>query len=295
MLQRHLHVGFIHHAADADNRHLCQAFGTLRDIFVDQRRRIAVIDDRGTQQLAHGKVHVVEAALRQFLQQIERVGKANAGHFDLFRREAIADNKGVVRDALRHFMGDIQHRQRETGAVFTAAAPLVVALVGVRGKELLNQIGIGAVQLHAVEARLDGAVHRVAEFSDHHLDFIGGQRLRRGRAFARCGNGAGAHRRFAADQPRFHHAAAVVNLQDSRRALRFNRVGDAGKSGDLVVAVDADSAGKGGPFVIDKTGFDDNRTKRACARAIVLHELAGHRAVVKSRTGGHRRHDQTIF
>ncbi len=216
MLQPLLRIRFIHHAAHTNHRHLRQPLRALRNKFVDQRRGILGVNDGGTQQLTNREVHIVKPALRQFLQQIERVGKANARHFDLFRREAIADNKGVVCDALRHLMGDIQHRQRETGAIFAAAAPLVVALVGVWGIELLNQVGVGAVQFDAIEARFDGAVHRVAEFRDHHVDFISGQRLRRGRAFARRGDSAGADRRFTADQLRFDHTAAVVDLQNGR-------------------------------------------------------------------------------
>jgi hypothetical protein len=48
-------------------------------------------------------------------------------------------------------VGDVQYRQREFRAIVAAAAPLVVALVGVRRIELLDQIGVRAVNFDAVE------------------------------------------------------------------------------------------------------------------------------------------------
>ncbi len=102
--------------------------------------------------------------------------KADARHFQLFRGEAVANNKSVVRVLARHFVGDIQHRQRELRAVIAAAAPLVVALVRVWRVELLNQVGVCPVDLHAVEAGLDGAAHRFTKLADHPLHFFRRQR-----------------------------------------------------------------------------------------------------------------------
>ena len=65
----------------------------------------------------------------QSFQQIQGVIKTDTRHFQLFRRETVADDEGWIGILANHFPGDFQHRQREAGAVFTAATPLIVTLV----------------------------------------------------------------------------------------------------------------------------------------------------------------------
>ncbi|MNP74301.1 hypothetical protein D3C76_1711570 [compost metagenome] len=71
-------------------------------------------------------------------------------------------------------MSDFKHCQREFGAVVAAAAPLVFTLVGVRGVELLNQIGVRAVNFDAVKARLNCTTNRFTELADHAFHFFSG-------------------------------------------------------------------------------------------------------------------------
>ncbi len=295
MFQRAFGIFFIHHATDANHRHFGEGFRAHGDKFCDQRRRIFTVDDGGTQQLADGEVHVIQATRGELLQEVHGVIKANAGNFQLFWREAIADNKRIIREAFGHFMGDFQHFQRETGAIIAAAAPLVVTLVRVWGVELLDQIGIRAVDFHAVEAGFDRAVNGITKFGDHHIHFFRGQRLRRGGPFTGCGDGTRRNRRSAANQLRLNHSAAVVNLQNRFRAFGLDGMGNFAQAGNFVVAVDSDGAGESRALRIDKTAFHDHRTNAASTVTVVLHQLAGHGAIVKSGAGGHRCHQQAVF
>ncbi|ESS60166.1 hypothetical protein EDP2_3903 [Enterobacter cloacae S611] len=96
-------------------------------------------------------------------------------------------------------MSNIQHGQREPGSVFAAAAPLIVTLVGVGREELLNEISVSAMNLHAVEACQDGATYRFAKFGDHAFNFRSAHRYRRCGTFARRGNRAWRNRCASAD------------------------------------------------------------------------------------------------
>ena len=69
-------------------------------------------------------------------------------------------------------MGNVQHRQREFRAVIAASTPLVVALIRVRGVELLDQIGIRPVDFDAIEAGLNCAAYGFAELADHAFHFF---------------------------------------------------------------------------------------------------------------------------
>ena len=129
VIQRLIHIGSIHHAAHAHDRNLRQRFRTHRAVFFDKRSWILSVDNGRTQGRADGEVQIVHAARRQFFQQVHGVVKADARDFHLFRGEAVANNKRVVRVLAHHFVGNVQHGQRELRAVIAAAAPLVIALV----------------------------------------------------------------------------------------------------------------------------------------------------------------------
>jgi hypothetical protein len=64
------------------------------------------------------------------------------------RRDADADLAGT--DGIGHGAHAFQH---QTGAVLDAAAVVVAALVGAGLEELIEQIAVGCMQLHAIEAR----------------------------------------------------------------------------------------------------------------------------------------------
>ena len=214
MIQPLLRIRRVDHAANAHHRDLSQGIRAQRTIFFNQRRRIAGIDNRGTQRCADGEVQIVETARRQFFQQVQGVIKTDTRLFQLFRGEAIADNKGIIGVLARHFMGNVEDRQRETRTVVAAAAPLIIALVRIRGIELLDKIGVSAVNFHAIKTGQNGATYTVAEFGNHSLNFFAAQRTRHRSAFARCGQRARRHRLTAADQLRIDHTPAVIDLQN---------------------------------------------------------------------------------
>ena len=111
-------------------------------------------------------------------------------------------------------MGDVENRQREAGAIVAATAPFVVALVGVWRIELLNKVGVGAVNFDPVETGENGATNAVAKLGDHPFHFFSAQRPRHGGALTRRGNSARRHRLAPPDQLRVDHTAAVVDLQN---------------------------------------------------------------------------------
>ncbi|MNS54889.1 hypothetical protein D3C72_877070 [compost metagenome] len=87
----------------------------------------------------------------------------------------------------------------------------------------------------------------------------------------------------------------MVDLQQRFRAFRFNRVGNFCQPGDFLIVIDTDSARESQAQIVNKAAFNDDGTDAAGARTVVFHQLAGHRAVVITGAGGHRRHQQTVF
>ena len=290
MFQRFIGIGGIHHATHAHDWNLRQRFRTHRAVFFDKRRWVLGVDNGRTQGRADGEVQVIHAARRQFFQQVHGVFKADARHFQLFRGEAVANNKSVVRVLAHHFVGDIQNRQRELRAIIAAAAPLVVTLVRVWRIELLNQIGVCSVDFHAVEAGLDGTAHRFTKLADHAFDFFASQCHWRCCALTRRGNSTWANRRTATDQFRVNHAAAVVDLQQSFRAFGFNRLRDFRQPGNFLIIINPDCAREGQTEIVDEAALHNDGADTAGTGTIVLHQLTGNGAVVIAGAGGHRGH-----
>ena len=295
VIEAQLGIGNVNHPADAHHRHLSQSVRAHGAVFLDQRRRVAGIDDRGTQGRAHREVQIIDAASGQFFQQIHGVIEADPRDLHLFWREAVADDKGIVSVLAGHFMGDVENRQREAGAIVAATAPFVVALVGVWRIELLNKVGVGAVNFDPIEAGKDSAADALAKLGDHPLHFFSAQRPRHRGALTRGGDGARRHGLTSANQLRVDHAAAVIDLQNRFRTFRFNCFGDFRQTGDFFIVIDTDSAREGQTVVINKAALNNNGADTAGAGAVVLHQLAGDSPVEITGAGGHRRHQQTVF
>src|SRR5688572_27116110 len=109
-------------------------------------------------------------------------------------------------------MGDIENSQREAGAVFAAAAPFVVTLVGIRREELLDQIGVRAVDFHAVKTGFNRTTHAFTEFGDHAVDFSCDQCRLRGCTVTWGRQCAWRKRLLATNQFWLAHAATVITL-----------------------------------------------------------------------------------
>ena len=87
----------------------------------------------------------------------------------------------------------------------------------------------------------------------------------------------------------------MIDLQDGLRPFRLDGFGNFGKAGNFFITVDTNGAREGQAIVIDKAALDDDGPDAARTGAVVLHQLAGDRAVIIAGTGGHRRHKQAVF
>ena len=74
----------------------------------------------------------------------------------------------VVASGVHHFLDDQAH---EAHAVVEAAAPTVVAVVGIGGKELADEVAVSGVDFDAVETGLTGKIDSIAEVVDSLEDF----------------------------------------------------------------------------------------------------------------------------
>ena len=75
----------------------------------------------------------------------------------------------------------LQHLAEQAGAVGVAAAVVVVTGVAAAGEELVEEVAVGGMDLHAVEARVAGLGGGPGEVGDDAGDFPTGQRMRRHR------------------------------------------------------------------------------------------------------------------
>ena len=123
-----------------------------------------------------GHVDAADAALFQFLGQIDRIFNAEAVRFIVGAAEA--DGNGVVRSDLSTYI--LEDLEVNAGAVFQRAAVHVGTMVGGGGEEVGQQISVGAVELHQLEACLFGAQRRVAEAFDDFVNLEDGQLLGNG-------------------------------------------------------------------------------------------------------------------
>ena len=147
---------------------------------------------------------------------------------------------------------DFQHQAR---AVFQRSAIRAGALVGAVAQELVEQVAIGAVDFHAVEAGGDRVFRGLAEAGDDARDLVIAQFARDdiglfalGRVdfVALDGKGARGDRLGATVEQGMAGAAAVPELQEDPSAGRVDGVGDEFPAGDLGVRVDAGLHPEGG-------------------------------------------------
>ena len=127
-------------------------------------------------------VQVLQWFLDQRIDQGKRIGHGEALITCFFRREAVTDDEIIA--ARPAFLLDhgIDDSQREAHAVLQGATPTVGALVALGREKLLQQVTVGTMNFHTVEACVDGQGSGLAESSHQRLDLIVGKCARRTRA-----------------------------------------------------------------------------------------------------------------
>ena len=150
------------------------------------------LDGRGSRLVpAHADVQSIHCA----------AGGQPSGKFEhLVQRRATLDERSPRHPEHDRLLGAAgrphrrRHRQREPHPPLGVPAPLVVAQVGRRREELVDQVALRAHDLDAVEAELAGPSGPAREVVDRHEHLLAGQRPRLAAAVARV-HGRGRHRR----------------------------------------------------------------------------------------------------
>ena len=146
--------------ADGHGRHLRLAldgFGE-RHLIAGAERNLL----RG-RHAAAGDVEETAAALLQFMRVGERLLEIPAA-FEIVGRGEAQAQRHVRRHHLAH---RLEHLQRKAHAIGERSAVLVVALVGERREEFVQQVAVGAVDLDRIEPQTHGAFGGLAEGGLH--------------------------------------------------------------------------------------------------------------------------------
>jgi len=173
---------------------------------------------------------------------------------------------------------------REPGAVFKRAAPLVAALVGKRGPELVKQAVIGGPDLDPVEAGFLAPDRGIDKALNGLLDLILGHGVAaivvmiagpaRGRPVGMPGIVPVAMR------------AHVIELLDHHRAMRLAGLGDAGEMRDDVIAGVAEIAARQHGGGMDRHRLDHDHRRATQSALQVIGQVLIPRQTVMGHVGG---------
>ena len=192
------------------------------------------------------EVQVHHADFLQLLGQVSVgfVGFGVGGHVVEHAPGREADAGALGPNGLGHRAGYFKHK---AGAVLHAAAVLVGALVAGGVQELLQQVAVGAVQLHAIKTGFEGQLGAVHILVAHAGQLIGAQGAGRGLvlhlllvgphlAFGGHGRGGNAFGTFGQVEG-VENAASVHQLNENVAAVVVHRFGDALPVGDVLRAL----------------------------------------------------------
>jgi hypothetical protein len=171
----------------------------------------------------------------------------------------------------------------EAGAVLRRAAVLIGAPVGRRGEELVEQVAVGAVDLHAVRSRRDGPAGRGDEVLQGCPELCGGHRLRHGvgllallgERLAVDGDRAWSKDAAAAVDVGVGAAAGVHDLQDDAAALGVHRFEHPLPAGRLLVGGDARLADIPLRRVVGVGALGDDHADARPLPVVLGHEVPG--------------------
>lgn len=181
--------------------------------------------------------------------------------------------------------------------------PLVVAAVGAGGQELVQQVAVGAVQLHAVEPGLDRVAGGLGEVLDGLLDALVVQGLRGDQVRGAVGGedravgtdrGRADRGRGELVEARVADPAGVHELGEDEAAAGVDRVGDRLPAGDLLGRVQAGRVEVALPDRRRLGTLRDDQAGTGALRVVGRHQL-GRAATRPVRPAArHRRHHHPV-
>ena len=254
---------------------------------------------------SRGDVDHVDADRLQGLGEGDRVLDGHAGLQAVDRRDP-HEQRLVDRPDRAQFPGDLQ---RQPEAVLAAPAVGVRAVVGQRREEGVQQVAVGAVQLHDLEAGLQGAPGGGGEVRLHLIDAGGVERLRDQPALVdglgACGHdGPGSV--AAGEVGLVQGTVAVVGalhaglrtrvgeLDARYRTLRLHEGRDAGEPLDLLVPPEAHVTVGDARLRRDGGRLDDDEAEAAERELSVVHGMVGRHEPVFGLVLAHGRDGEAV-
>ncbi len=201
------------------------------------------------------------------------------------------DDREVRADRSTHGLDQLDGEARTRRQITTV---LVSALVAAVPEELVDQVTVGAVNLHAIHADGLGIARSLGEGSDHLIDIGLGHTVYDHLAVLDLLHRAIAGHAGIRLGAQLAHVTHVPELRDDLAAFGMHRVDHLLPAGQGVFAVETRHVRVAvGGLVADGGAFgDDQANARSRAATVILDDLGvGH---ATGREGaGHRRHDHT--
>ena len=192
--------------------------------------------------------------------------------------------------------------QQQPHAVLDRAAVGVGALIAAVLQELVDQVAVGRVDLHAVEAGAPGVLGALAVGGDDAGQLVQGQRTRRHVGALRAHQAdlagrrdrAGRDRKPALEKDRVGDAADMPELRDDAPAGGMHRLGHAAPALDLRLAPQPRRVGIAHALRRDRGRFAQDQAEAGALRIVARHQRIGH-PVGADRTGPRqRRHHDAV-
>jgi hypothetical protein len=216
---------------------------------------------------------------------------------------AVAIGRETDRDAIRapDFDQPLGHFAQQAHAVFRAAAVIVVAQVRRIAQELVDQVAIGGMELHAVEPGELGVLRGagiVVEQAGHLVDAqrAGNDRVLAafiGMDMARNAGGRGRDRRLAIVEIGMDHAAHVPELGDHAAPGLVERLGHRLPPFDLLCGPQARRIRPAKAFAADAGGFGNDQPGAGALGIVLGHDRRGH-AIAPGAATGEGRHQDAV-